>query len=193
MTDTASPERQPVSPRERRLGFVLILSLALNLLVLGAVAGVLTGWSWRGAPHRVSSGSSEDYGLMAFTKQLPSDRRKEVRKTIKEERVTLRPLFIEVDDNRRDAARLLTAEPFDRGAFEAALDRLAESENKLKRSALGIVLKTSDTLSAEERRKLGEWWEKKMSRYGRRANEGPSKPADKDDGSADGGTSTVSR
>lgn len=176
-TDTAGVADQVRTPRERRLRLLLIGSFAVNLLVLGAVAGTAIGW--RGGPPRGSS-STEDYGLWSFAKELPTDRRKAVRKTIRAERDVLQPMYIEIENSRIAAARLLMAEPFDRAAFQQALDRLAASENRLKETALGVVLKTSDSLSPDERKALGAWWEKRKSRYASRIRDKQSKDADKD-------------
>lgn len=177
-TDTAGSGDQVRTPRERRLRQLLIGSFAVNLLVLGAVAGTAIG-GWRGGPHR-SSSNAEDYGLWSFAKELPTDRRKAIRKAIRAERDVLQPLYVEIENSRIAAARLLTVEPFDRAAFQQALDRLAENENKLKQTVLGVVLKTSDSLSPDERRALGVWWEKRKSRYASRIRNKTSKDADKD-------------
>jgi uncharacterized membrane protein len=157
----------------------LIGSFAVNLLVVGAVAGTAIS-GWHGGHPRAGSSGTEDYGLWSFAKELPADRRKAFRKTIRAERDVLQPLYIDIENSRIAAARLLTADPFDREAFQQALDRLAESENKLKHTALGVVLKTSDTLSPDERKALGVWWEKRKSRYASRIRDKNSKDADKD-------------
>jgi uncharacterized membrane protein len=178
-TDTAGSADQVRTLRERRLRQLLIGSFAVNLLVIGAVAGTAIG-GWHGGSPRATSSNTEDYGLWSFAKELPTDRRKAVRKTIRAERDVLQPMYIEIEDRRIAAARVLTAEPFDRAAFQQALDRLAESENKLKQTALGVVLKTSDSLSPDERKALGVWWEKRKSRYASRIRDKNSKGADKD-------------
>jgi uncharacterized membrane protein len=157
---------------------LLIGSFAVNLLVLGAVAGTAIGGWHSGSPR--GSSNTEDYGLWSFAKELPTDRRKAVRKTIRAERDVLQPMYIEIENSRIAAARLLLAVPFDRAAFQQALDRLAASENRLKETALGVVLKTSDSLSPDERRALGAWWEKRKSRYASRIRDKNSKDADKD-------------
>ena len=132
-TDTAGSADQVRTPRERRLRQLLIGSFAVNLLVLGAVAGTAIGGWHSGSPR--GSSSTEDYGLWSFAKELPTDRRKAVRKTIRAERDVLQPMYIEIENSRIAAARLLMAEPFDRAAFQQALDRLAASENRLKETA----------------------------------------------------------
>lgn len=185
MTDPSSS----ATPKERRLRHLLIASGAVNLLVLGAVVGTALGMGWHRAPRSSSSSSTEDYGLWTFAKDLPAERRKEVRKTLRKERSVLQPLYIDIENSRREAARLLKVEPFDRAAFQQALDRLADSENKLKQTALGVVLKTSDSLSTDERKALGVWWEKRKSRYASRIREKSGKDADNDAPTADAGKS----
>lgn len=179
-SDTAGSANQVRTSPERRLRQLLIGSVAVNLLVIGAVGGTAIGL-WHGGPPRTSSSSPEDYGLWSFAKELPTDRRKAIRKAIRAERDVLQPLYVDIETSRIAAARLLTAEPFDRAAFQQALDRLAESENRLKQTALGVVLKTSDTLSPDERKALGVWWEKRKSRYASRIRDKSSKDASADD------------
>ncbi len=189
MTDASGSAPQSRTPRERRLRQLLIASAAVNVLVFGAIVGTAIGVGRHGLP-RQSSSSAEDYGLWTFAKELPADRRKEVRKTLRKERDVLQPLYIQIEDNRRAAARLLTVEPFDRAAFQEALDRLADSENKLKQTALGVVLKTSDSLSPDERKSLGTWWEKRKSRYASRIRDKKGKDSEdkeKDAPTADAG------
>lgn len=188
MTDVKSPDPQTQAPRERRLRRLLIASFAINLLVFGAVAGTAVSVGWN-RTHRSGSSSSatEDYGLWAFAKDLPADRRKEVRRTLRKERDVLQPLYMEIEDSRRAAAHVLTVEPFDRARFQQALDRLADSENRLKQTALGIVLKTSDSLSPDERKALGVWWEKRKSRYANRVRDKNGKNTDPDAPTADAG------
>lgn len=188
MTDPSSSATQPTLAKERRLRQLLIASGAVNLLVLGAVVGTALSMGWHGHPRSSgSSSSAEDYGLWTFAKELPAARRKEVRKTIRKERNVLQPLYIGIENSRREAARLLTVEPFDRAAFQQALDRLADSENKLKQTALGIVLKTSDSLSPDERKALGVWWEKRKSRYASRIKDKSGKDAEQQPPTADAG------
>ncbi|MFA5951315.1 MAG: periplasmic heavy metal sensor [Hyphomicrobium sp.] len=169
MTDTppsmSTPDTQgaPVAtPREKRLRIVLLASLAVNLLVIGAVVGAGIAIKRHGPPH--GGRGAEDYGLMGFTRTLPSDRRKEIRKELKQERAKLRPLVDEIEQARDDAASVLASEPFNRDALRAASDKVTEREQTLKAAGLDMFLNHAEKLTAAERKSLSEWWKTKRPR-----------------------------
>jgi uncharacterized membrane protein len=140
------------------LKYGLIASLALNLAIIGALAGNMLGHG-RHPPPR--SGHGEDFGMMGLTRVLPEDRRKEMRKMLRADRENLRPLMDEVRSARRAAADKLAAEPFERAALEAAIATVAEKERALRQSAVSAFIGHAETLKPEERVKLADWWRKK--------------------------------
>lgn len=157
MSDAA----QPVAPPDngnRRLKYALIASLALNLLIVGAVAGTMYGFRKH---HPRFAERGEDFGMMGLTRVLPDERRKEMRKLLRADRASLRPLMEEVRNARREAAGKLGAEPFDRAALEAAITNVAEKERTVRSAAVTAFLGHAEKLTAEERAKLAEWWRKK--------------------------------
>ena len=161
MSDVTQPEAQPPRPGSRRLKYALIASLALNLLVVGAVAGTLAMHAFGKPPPRFGHHRGEDFGLMGLTRTLPEARRKEIRKELREDRKRLRPLIDEIRTARRDAADKLAAEPFDRAALQSAIDAVSDKERALRQEAVGIFIGHAERLNADERRTLAEWWRKK--------------------------------
>jgi uncharacterized membrane protein len=152
---------QPIAPPDdgkRRLKYALIASLALNLLIVGAVAGTMYGFRKH---HPRFAERGEDFGMMGLTRVLPDERRKEMRKLLREDRASLRPLMEEVRTARREAAVKLGAEPFDRAALEAAIANVAEKERTVRNAAVTAFLGHAEKLTPEERTKLAEWWRKK--------------------------------
>lgn len=181
MTDTDAagvPSPQP-GAKEKRLRLMLIASLALNLLVIGAVAGSLIVGKHR---HRYGGGDrGEEYGLMSFTRHLSAERRAPLRKAIKENRETLKPLRESVDEARRQAADALAVEPFDRERVKAAFDKITEADGKLKSAGLSMLLTTAEGLTPDERQKLKEWWVKRQGRFrgpSKKEEDGPPPPAE---------------
>jgi uncharacterized membrane protein len=159
VTDVSPPPSTQPAPGSRRLKYALIVSLALNLLIIGAVAGTMYGFKRH--PPRFGQGAREDFGLMGLTHKLPEDRRKELRKQLRQERIAFRPLIDEIGAARRDAADKLAAEPFDKAALEAAIANVGEKERALRQSAVGIFLGHAERLTPDERRTLAEWWRKR--------------------------------
>ncbi|MGE0022976.1 MAG: periplasmic heavy metal sensor [Hyphomicrobium sp.] len=160
MTEASQPGTVPPAAGSRRLKYALIASLALNLLIIGAVAGTMYGYG----KHRRGPGGGvrgEDFGLMGLTFRLPDERKKEIRKRLRADREALRPLVEEVRTARRQAAEKLAAETFDKAALEGALDAAGEKDRTLRAAAIAAFLAQAEQLTAEERRMLAEWWMKR--------------------------------
>lgn len=185
MTDAFPPAPEPQGKGSRRLKYALIASLALNLLVVGAVGGVMYGFGKH--PPRFGHGRGEDFGLLGLTRILPDDRKKELRKQLRQDREQLRPLMDEIGAARRAAADKLAAEPFDKPALEAAISDVAEKERALRQAAVGVFLSHAERLSPDERRMLADWWKKKSERMHRRHGKG--KDAEKKGKAAEASTS----
>jgi uncharacterized membrane protein len=159
-----------------RLKLLLIVSLALNLLVISAVAGAFLMGPRRGHWH--GGGRGEDFGLLGFARSLPADRRSEIRKSVQRDRAALKPLWLEMRKARENAAAVLVAEPYDKEKVKAAFEAIGAAENRLKEAGLAIFLNTAEQLTPDERRALGEWWINKKGRHFRFRD-------DKDDGPSD--------
>lgn len=157
MSDLSQPPSATPDPAKRRLKYALVASLALNLLIIGAVAGTMMGHG----RHPLRGGQGEDFGMMGLTRVLPEDRRKEMRKLLRADRENLRPLMDEVRTARRAAADKLAAEPFDRAALEAAIANVAEKERTLRQSAVTAFIGHAERLKPDERAKLADFWRKK--------------------------------
>lgn len=173
--DAAGAAALPPSPKERRLKLALIASLAVNLLVVGAVASAMI-FGPHGPRHRGAPG--DEYGLMGFTRALSSDRRGPIRKAIKEQRETFKPLREAVDEARRQAADVLVAEPFSKDKLKQAFDKINEADVKLKSAGQGMLLSTAESLTPDERRTLKDWWQKRHARWFRGRDDGPPPKSD---------------
>lgn len=160
MTDVSNPDTEPPATGSRRLKYALIASLALNLLVLGAVAGTMYGFSKHGPP-RPGHMRGEDFGLMSLSRELPEERRKEFRKQLRDDRAKLKPMMEDIRVSRRAAADLLAAQPFDRAALERAIATVAEKERAFRQAAVTAFLGHAEQLTPDERRMLADWWRKK--------------------------------
>jgi uncharacterized membrane protein len=172
VTDTPAA---PPDSGKKRLKYALIASLALNLLILGAVAGTMYTFHKHGRPP---PGAREDFGLMGLSRDFPSDRRKAFRKELKADREKLRPLVEEANVARREAADALAAEPFDRAKLEAAIVKVMDRERAVRQSAVTVFLGHAETLTPDERKKLADWWRKKAELRAKRPRDD-----DKPDGS----------
>jgi uncharacterized membrane protein len=166
LTDVSGPGPAAPASGSRRLKYALIASLALNLLVAGAVAGMMFGFF----KHRPYFGMvrGEDFGLMGLTRHLPEERRKEVRKQLRDDRDRLRPLVDDIRSARREAADKLAAEPFDKAVLEAAIKTTSDKERALRETAIGAFLGHVEKLTPSERQLLADWWRKRSEPLKRR-------------------------
>lgn len=145
----------------RALRIALIVSLALNVLIIGGVATALVlsrHHGWKGHKH---------FGLLAFARTLPAERSEMIRKKVADEEATLSALRKAVREARVAARSLLTEEPFDAEKFKAALDRIADADVAAKRARMALLAAAAADMTPEERRQLHDWFAKRRARRGR--------------------------
>jgi uncharacterized membrane protein len=135
----------------------LVGSLALNLVVLGAIASSL----WRGslqvpdAPVRVPR---TIVGYAAST--LPEARRKELQKQAQEQWRAAEVLRRELQKARAEAIAALVAEPFDEQRFLTVQSLLLAADLKSREATLKLNSTIGVNLTPEERRGYLPWRER---------------------------------
>ncbi|KAB2910666.1 MAG: periplasmic heavy metal sensor [Hyphomicrobiaceae bacterium] len=149
MTQTASeaPRRAP-----RWMLVLLTVSLALNFIIVGLVAGAV--WRFRSPPPWASGVTPN---LLGYASTLSSERRKELWRGTEEERTRLRPFRREVRAAREDTMRALAEEPFDKQRFLAAQARQADAENRARAAVQDLYAEIAARLTVEERRAFRRW------------------------------------
>lgn len=176
MTDEL-PGRRGV--RNSRFLFpALIASLALNLLVVGGISAA----AWH---HHHFGRHRGEAGLLGFANDIAEPHRQAVRDTVTLARAAMRPQRRAIREAWDQANATLTAEPFDKAKFKAAMGKLAVAEAALKGSVADVLGATAEILSPEERRELQAWREKRRPKIFRKTH-GPDDPGkspadDKDD------------
>jgi uncharacterized membrane protein len=139
---------------------VLVVSLLLNGLVVGAVA---SRWKALHAGPPVL-GSSSNAQLFGFAVTLPQERRREIWKSVETDREAMRPLRQAVFAARDEARSALIAEPFDAERYAAAQRQLFEAEQKMRLRAVDIVQAIAKQLTPQERAAFVRWEEDDRSR-----------------------------
>jgi hypothetical protein len=136
---------------------VLVASLALNLVVLGATGSLL----WRGAFERQEPplGRRVVPSVLGYAVTLPPERVKELEQLTKEEWERVRPLRRALVEARDASNKALTAEPFDRARFLAAQAQLAETDRASREAAFKLHNAVALHLTPEERRGFLRWRE----------------------------------
>ena len=150
MTDAA-----PVAGSSyRKLRYALMASLALNVLVIGAVAGTLCF-------KRPGPGGPKGSGLLGFAHTLPRERSDMIRQKFADSRSQMETLRQAIGNARAGVRTTLTAEPFDRAKLNAALDGVVQAENNEHRAKVTMFGETVGQLTPEERKQLHDWLEKR--------------------------------
>lgn len=160
-----------------KLRLALMVSLALNVLIIGAVAGAVLvsrhhGWHGHGF---------KGAGLTGFARTLPPDRGDAIRQKLESNRASLAPLRKEKREARNAARSVLMTEPFDVEKFKAALERAVEADVKEKRARMALFAETAAAMTPEERRQLHNWFEERRKHFRHRHHddEPPPPPPEK--------------
>lgn len=162
-----------IASAPRWLWIVLVSSVALNLLVLGAMASawlrpVEEGWPTRGGLSR---------NIVSFVRSLPPERQQALREPIENAREKLRPLRRAVYRQRLLVSRLVVADPFDKAQFDAETSKLMQAETELRNAAQLPLSGVLATLTAEERKQLAAWDRHRRSERWRRRPPAQETPA----------------
>src|SRR5262252_4620876 len=158
MTDAGSSQSRIERRAPRWLLVVLFTSLAVNLVIVGSVAGAM--WRHRGPPAWAGVVIPN---LLGYASTFPSERRRQIWELTREERSRIRPFRREVRAAREETIKALVAEPFDRQQFLAAQGKLSEAENHARAAVQDLYVKIAETLTAEERRAYAHWRDRRRA------------------------------
>ncbi|MBV1693965.1 MAG: periplasmic heavy metal sensor [Hyphomicrobiales bacterium] len=142
----------PRTRTPRWLIVALVVSLALNLLIIGAVAGAMLrfagGGRWAAPPGNNAIG---------FIASLPPERRRELVSRLTQPPQQVMMLRREMRQAARARAEAIAAEPFDRQRLVTAQQRFAEAETRLRARIGEIMIEAAQNMTPEERRRFARW------------------------------------
>ncbi len=131
----------------RTLGIALIVSLAINLFVVGAI---IVGFLFHWPGHHAHSG--QPFPHWAAKRSLDSDARRRVKEIWRTARPGLRERVRAIRKARREVRQQLRADPLDLKALEAAYGDLSKRKLAAQETMQEVLTKISGTLNAEQRR-----------------------------------------
>lgn len=156
-----SPEssRSQVSFLSRRGKMLLVISLAINLLVAGALAGAAFLHKRHGGRFEpVFAGAVMSPGeFFGFMRTLPAERRKAIRQAVIGERPKVQQLKANLKEVQRHLEALIVADPLDQAALDEANKRLWTAEGELRRMQLSLTSTMIALMSRQEREQLIAW------------------------------------
>ena len=143
------PEAAPQKPRR----LWLYASVALNLLLAGVLIGHLVSGprQHKFVKHAPPAMAVRDVGF-AFMRALPEERRKEVKKKMKAEFGSVKPLFEESIAARREAFALLEKDTITAAEIEAALDKAQAVDSKVADRSAQFFARVVAEIPAQERK-----------------------------------------
>jgi uncharacterized membrane protein len=141
----------------RWLAIALLVSVAFNLVLLGATGGFL--WKNRFDLADAKAGNVVP-NLLTYTSTLTEGRRRELWKATTTERQIMQPLRADLRVAREDAVKVLTAANYDRRAYEEARARLMVADVKAREAIYRLYGEIAANLTAEERSGFAGWRER---------------------------------
>lgn len=142
---------------DRNLKIGLIVSVILNVFLIGGVAGGLAFWRLN---PQVSAGAAPAAGaqlrrpLRFAADDLAPAQQRAFRQTLRQARIDSLPRLREAQAHRRDLVGLLRADRFDGPAVSAALDGARDADIAVRARLEAAVVDFAATLSPEDRRTL---------------------------------------
>ncbi|AHM02505.1 hypothetical protein roselon_00038 [Roseibacterium elongatum DSM 19469] len=173
MSDPNTPQTPtpPDAAPRRKTGpvvkLVLAVSLALNVLIMGLVAGAVTGRIGPSGPDELPA--LRALGLGPFAVALDRDGRAAVRDALGERRAALRAERRIIGDSLRAVQMALRADPFDRAGASAAMVRSRAAAEALQRHGQEALLDHLQSLPLERRIALADDLGRAMRRFDGRA------------------------
>ncbi|AZC27624.1 periplasmic heavy metal sensor [Pseudomonas sessilinigenes] len=141
-----------LSPRP--LKTFLVLSLLLNVFLVGGVAGGL--YQWLGQPGPARTLAVPQHGLRQAMAQLPEERRHQLRQLLRQTRKDSQPLLMAGRQARLAVVRELQADTLDRTALDNQLSQSREADIALRARVDETLAEFAGSLSLQERQHLVE-------------------------------------
>lgn len=133
-----------------RLKTLLIVSLVLNIFLLGAIAGGTYRW----VAKQKADVLAQQRGLRFAAAELPKDRQDQLRQSLRQTRRESLPLITDARSGRIDVVQALAAPQFDRATLDAALARTRAADVAVRARVEATVAEFASTLTPDERLKL---------------------------------------
>jgi len=152
MTEISAQAASGQRPSPSRWGrWLLIASLAFNVLVIGAMVGRAYHFRHGAAVVGPVGGGPN---LVGFVGTLAADRRVTVWTSTGTERRELRPLRAAMREARAVLREALATEPFDAKRVDEAHAKLIETEVALRVASQRLITRIASILTPEERRRF---------------------------------------
>lgn len=151
----------------RILGVLLAVSLAINVFILGFIAAR----AWQRSAQGPDGGGQRRAPTTLFhaDRVLGETSPGKLKWLSKEQREELVPRWRALREARREAEQALRAQPFERAAFERALERVRGETVNTQSALHGLLVGLADGMTPEQRAELARLnWQHRRDRDGKR-------------------------
>lgn len=163
MSDNSLTSASPRDGARRWLGPALLISLVINLFLVGLMAAAIV--------HRPKMRAGElgppppFFGMMhRGVAGLPPDDRAAVRDMMVREFPIIRPYFARIDQARRDLAVAIGTEPFDAARVTAAFARVDAAQAEMIQATRAAMIAGFGRMSAKQRGRIAAMMRKQAER-----------------------------
>lgn len=148
----------------KRFKIILTVSVLLNIVLAGITAGMMMQCgqpSWQ-PKEEMARLSPEAKSLMG--------------ESFAQNRRAMDKVFDDAKKARRDVVRILTAESFDKGAYEKASETLRDKQVQIMAKRAGAAGDLAAKMKAEDRKIMAEWLAGPIRGMGKGGKFGPPVP-----------------
>lgn len=136
----------------KRLKTLLVVSLLINVFLIGGVVGGLYQWS----SHQRPTGTVVQHGLRQALAKLPDAQQHQLRRMLRETRLKNQPLIVASRQAHLDVIHRLQAPTLNREALDADLERARTADITLRTRVDETLADFAASLPADERETLAE-------------------------------------
>lgn len=152
------------APGSRTLPVLLILSLLVNMLLIGILVGqALAGSGPRDMPADGPPPPVEARMALSLLSTLDDEDRRKVARVFREAMRGNRAQMVERHQARRAITQALSAEPFDTAQMQAAFARLRKADAALQEGIQDTLAEEMAQLSPDQRAALAELLQRKFA------------------------------
>lgn len=171
----------------RAIKALCIGSLALNIFLLGAIAGGAYRWlsARHGTPPVVAAAAGAPTALRFAADALAPERQRQFQDALRQARREARPLAQQAREGRREVLRLVAAPQFDRSALDTALENTRAADRQIRERIEAAVAGFVATLTPTERATFaqglklrGQWREPPVNRPREPSQTSPTQTSD---------------
>lgn len=169
MTQPSPAAPSPSARPGRGLRIALAVSVALNLAVVGVVAGAVL----RGGPPGRAEVSVRDIGFGPYSRILAPEDRAELRRAFMQRAPDLRRARGQMRQDMAAMAAALRAEPFDSAGLVVVMDRATARTAEMVTLGQSLLVERINAMTPAQRQALADRLEEDNRRGPRAARENP--------------------